>query len=68
VTHDVAEAALLGHKLVLMSEGRIVQQGSGSELATRPASQFVTAFLRAQRAAPWAARAGVASPQGIPPA
>jgi len=68
VTHDVAEVALLGHKLVLMSEGRIVQQGSGSELATRPASQFVTAFLRAQRAAPWAARAGVASPQGIPPA
>jgi len=66
VTHDVAEAARLGHKLVLMCEGRIVQQGPGSELAARPASPFVTAFLRAQRAAPWAASTRLASPEGRP--
>jgi len=68
VTHDLAEAVLLAHKLVLFREGRIVQQGSASELATRPASSFVTTFLRAQRAAPWAASDGVAPPEGITPA
>jgi len=66
VTHDLAEAALLAHKLVLFREGRIVQQGSASELATRPASSFVTTFLRAQRVGPWAAGGG-APPEGITP-
>ncbi|HEY8925401.1 MAG TPA: ATP-binding cassette domain-containing protein [Polyangia bacterium] len=67
VTHDLAEAVRLAHQLVLLSEGRIVQQGSASELAARPATSFVTAFLRAQRAVPWAAGDGGAPPEGITP-
>src|SRR6185295_756863 len=48
VTHDLAEAARLGHNLVLMREGRIVQRGTLAELAAQPASPFVTAFLQTQ--------------------
>jgi len=49
VTHDLAEAALFGHVLVLLQDGHIVQRGSLDELVTRPASPFVTRFIRAQR-------------------
>jgi osmoprotectant transport system ATP-binding protein len=49
VTHDLAEAAFLGHELVLLQGGRIVQRGSLSDLITRPATPFVTDFVRAQR-------------------
>jgi len=51
VTHDLAEAARLGDLLVLLRDGRIVQQGSLHDLVARPASPFVTAFVRAQRPA-----------------
>jgi osmoprotectant transport system ATP-binding protein len=50
VTHDLAEAAYLGDEIVLMNEGRIVQQGSLNELRERPASAFVSEFINAQRA------------------
>jgi osmoprotectant transport system ATP-binding protein len=49
VTHDLAEAARLGDVLVLLREGRVVQQGSLDDFVSRPASPFVTAFVRAQR-------------------
>jgi osmoprotectant transport system ATP-binding protein len=49
VTHDLAEAAYLGGTIVLMSEGRIVQQGSIADLRDRPASNFVSEFINAQR-------------------
>ena len=49
VTHDLAEAAYLGDKIVLLNEGRIVQQGSISDLQKQPASAFVTEFINAQR-------------------
>jgi osmoprotectant transport system ATP-binding protein len=49
VTHDLAEAALFGHVLVLLQDGRVVQRGSLDELVRRPASPFVTRFVRAQR-------------------
>jgi osmoprotectant transport system ATP-binding protein len=50
VTHDLAEAAYLGHEIVLMNEGRIVQRGSLDELRSRPAEKFVNEFINAQRA------------------
>jgi osmoprotectant transport system ATP-binding protein len=50
VTHDLAEAALLGGRIVLMRAGRIVQQGSMRDLLERPAEPFVTRFVNAQRA------------------
>jgi osmoprotectant transport system ATP-binding protein len=49
VTHDLAEAELFGHVLVLLQEGRVVQRGSFEDLVRRPASPFVTRFVRAQR-------------------
>jgi osmoprotectant transport system ATP-binding protein len=49
VTHDLAEAAYLGDEIVLMHEGRIVQQGSLKDLRQRPATNFVSEFINAQR-------------------
>jgi osmoprotectant transport system ATP-binding protein len=48
VTHDIREAARLGHAITLMTAGRVVQHGSFADLAERPASPFVTQFLTAQ--------------------
>ncbi|HEY4282135.1 MAG TPA: ATP-binding cassette domain-containing protein [Chthoniobacterales bacterium] len=49
VTHDLAEAAYLGHHIVLMNEGKIVQQGSIDDLRRKSATAFVTEFINAQR-------------------
>ncbi len=49
VTHDIREAAILGETITLMTEGRMVQHGTFLDLATRPSSGFVTAFLEAQK-------------------
>ena len=52
VTHDVAEAALFGATISLMTGGRVVQQGSFEALARRPADPFVSEFLGAQAPPP----------------
>jgi len=52
VTHDIGEAAFFGHTITLMTEGRIVQRGTFADLSRRPASEFVTAFLNAQKPPP----------------
>ncbi len=49
VTHDLAEAAYLGDEIVLMHEGRIVQRGSIVDLREKPANEFVSEFISAQR-------------------
>ena len=49
VTHDLGEAAYLGDLLVLMQEGRVVQQGGLRDLLDKPADEFVTRFISAQR-------------------
>src|SRR5947208_16218874 len=49
VTHDLAEAAYLGDEIVLVNEGRIVQQGSLSDLRDNPNNNFVSEFINAQR-------------------
>jgi len=49
VTHDIAEAAFFGDRIVLMRDGGIVQQGSMSDLAGAPVDPFVTEFINAQR-------------------
>lgn len=48
VTHDLAEAAFLGEKTVLMNEGRILQQGRLEEMIENPIDSFVTRFIHAQ--------------------
>jgi osmoprotectant transport system ATP-binding protein len=51
VTHDLHEAAALGHDIVLMRDGRLVQRGSIADLLHRPDDPFVTRFVRAQQGA-----------------
>jgi len=58
VTHDIREAALLGATITLMTDGRIVQQGSFADLVERPASSFVSRFLSAQTLLPVGAEKG----------
>ena len=47
VTHDFAQAALLGNRVAVIDAGRIVQQGEPEELASAPASGFVADFTGA---------------------
>src|SRR4030095_17198580 len=49
VTHDLAEAIYFADQIVLMNEGRIVQQGTINDLRERPADPFVSEFINAQR-------------------
>jgi osmoprotectant transport system ATP-binding protein len=49
VTHDLAEAALLGQRLVVMRQGHVVQQGTLKDLFESPGEPFVSEFLEAQR-------------------
>jgi osmoprotectant transport system ATP-binding protein len=53
VTHDLDEAAFFGHSITLMREGRIEQHGELKTLALKPASPFVTEFIRAQEPSQW---------------
>jgi len=41
VTHDPREAAVLGDRVAVMEDGRIVQEGTLGDLAARPATAFV---------------------------
>jgi iron(III) transport system ATP-binding protein len=41
VTHDAREAALLASRVLVLEEGRIVQEGTFAELTARPATRFV---------------------------
>jgi len=50
VTHDMGEAAYLGNRIVLLRDGKIVQEGQLQDFQKSPAEPFVTEFLNAQRA------------------
>ena len=47
VTHDFAQAAMLGDEVAVIDAGRVVQQGTASLLAARPATAFVADFAGA---------------------
>ncbi|MBV9866153.1 MAG: ATP-binding cassette domain-containing protein [Abitibacteriaceae bacterium] len=49
VTHDMAEAGYLADRIVLLRNGKMVQQGTLEELREQPADPFVSAFISAQR-------------------
>jgi osmoprotectant transport system ATP-binding protein len=48
VTHDLVEAEFFADRVVLLRDGRIVQQGPLRDLVERPADPFVTRFISAQ--------------------
>lgn len=41
VTHDPLEAMMLADRLVIMEDGRIVQEGSSQEIAEKPTTSYV---------------------------
>ncbi len=45
VTHDQEEALTMSDRVVLMNEGRIVQEGSPAEIYDRPATVFASGFI-----------------------
>ena len=49
VTHDVQEAFELGDRICLMDAGKIVQQGTPTDLLFNPKNKFVKDFLSEQR-------------------
>lgn len=49
VTHDLNEAAFLADTIVLLRDGRVVQQGPLQELIDAPVEPYVTRFVDAQR-------------------
>ena len=52
VTHDLAEAALLADRLVLLDGGAVAQEGTFAQLRDAPATPYVRAFVAAARSAP----------------
>ena len=48
VTHDVEEAFKLGDQIVVMNDGKLMQQGTAVELLARPASDFVSQIVGAE--------------------
>jgi len=41
VTHDPVEAVLLGDRMVVLEDGRVIQTGTAEDLRTRPRSDYV---------------------------
>jgi molybdate transport system ATP-binding protein len=52
VTHDRADALALGDELVVMDSGKIVQQGSPSEVFSRPANLSVAGIVAVETVRP----------------
>jgi molybdate transport system ATP-binding protein len=45
VTHDPLEAMVLADRLLVLEDGRVVQQGAPAEVARRPANQYVARLV-----------------------
>ncbi|TKT77434.1 sulfate/molybdate ABC transporter ATP-binding protein [Aquamicrobium sp. LC103] len=60
VTHDQEEALDLADRVVILNEGRIVQQGTPEEVCRRPNSSFVMHFLGDAYRLPAQVEAGIA--------
>ncbi|MGF6840590.1 glycine betaine/proline transport system ATP-binding protein [Paraburkholderia youngii] len=46
ITHDFQEALKLGTRIAIMSEGRVVREGSPQSIVLDPGSDYVAAFTR----------------------
>ncbi len=66
VTHDFAEAGMLGDQAILLDGGRVLQSGPPAEVFRRPASPYVAEFLGAENVFGGLARdLGDASPDWV---
>ncbi len=45
VTHDLNEAMRIGHRIMVMKDGRVVQSGTGEEILAAPATDYVSDFV-----------------------
>lgn len=45
ITHDLNEALLLGDRIAIMKDGRIVQIGTAQDIVAHPADDYVAAFV-----------------------
>lgn len=45
ITHDLNEALRIGDRIALMKDGQIMQIGTGEEILTNPANDFVREFV-----------------------
>lgn len=45
ITHDLNEALRIGDRIALMRDGKIMQIGTGEEILTNPANDFVREFV-----------------------
>ncbi|ETU13140.1 quaternary amine ABC transporter ATP-binding protein [Enterococcus faecalis] len=45
ITHDLNEALRIGDRIALMKDGQIMQIGTGEEILTNPANEYVQTFV-----------------------
>lgn len=45
ITHDLEEAIRIGTRIAIMKDGEIIQVGAPSEIVTKPANDYVAAFV-----------------------
>jgi len=45
ISHDLDEAIKLGDRIILMKDGRLVQEGTAEEILTNPADDYVARFV-----------------------
>lgn len=45
VTHDLNEAMRLGHRIMVMKDGRVVQCDTGPQILSSPANEYVSDFV-----------------------
>lgn len=45
ITHDLNEAMRLGDRILLMKDGRVVQEGTGPQILSAPADDYVSKFV-----------------------
>lgn len=62
VTHDFAEAGLLGDQAILLDAGQVLQSGPPAEVFRKPASPYVAEFLGAENVFAGTARPWTAAP------
>lgn len=67
VTHGQDEAMVLGHRIAVMSAGRLEQIGDAQTLFTRPATDFVAGFFGTLRQLRTELREGRLSAGARPP-